>query len=42
MMSSNYNSRLRPPEVLVLNGEARLIRERETFQDLLRGQIEVD
>jgi diaminopimelate decarboxylase len=37
-MSSNYNSRLRPAEVLILNGEARLIRERETFDDLLKGQ----
>ena len=40
-MSSNYNSRLRPPEVLVLNGEAFLIRSRETFEDILRHQIEV-
>jgi diaminopimelate decarboxylase len=41
-MASNYNSRLRPAEVLVINGEAKLIRERETFQELLRGQIEVE
>ncbi len=37
-MSSNYNSRYRPAEVLVLNGEAKLIRKREEFEDLLRGQ----
>jgi len=37
-MSSNYNSRLRPPEVLLLKGKAHLIRERETFEDLLRNQ----
>lgn len=37
-MSSNYNSRLRPAEVLVINGKATLIREREKFEDLLRGQ----
>jgi diaminopimelate decarboxylase len=37
-MSSNYNSRPRPAEVLVVNGEAKLIRERETLDDLLRGQ----
>ena len=41
-MSSNYNSRPRPAEVLVINGEAKLIRERERFEDLLKGQIEVE
>jgi len=41
-MASNYNSRLRPAEVLVINNEAKLIRERETFEDLLRGQIEIE
>jgi diaminopimelate decarboxylase len=41
-MSSNYNSRLKPAEVLVVNGQAKLIRERETFEDLLKGQIEID
>ena len=41
-MSSNYNSRLRPAEVLIYNGEAKLIRERQTFDDLVRGQIEID
>lgn len=38
-MSSNYNSRYRPAEVLFLDGEAHLIRERETFEDLLKHQI---
>lgn len=38
-MSSNYNSRYRPAEVLVMNGQTHLIRERETLDDLLRGQI---
>lgn len=37
-MSSNYNSRLRPPEVLLLKGKTHLIRKRETFEDLLRNQ----
>lgn len=37
-MSSNYNSRLRPPEVLLLKGKTHLIRKRETFDDLLRNQ----
>lgn len=40
-MSSNYNSRYRPAEVLVHEGQAYLIRQRETMQDLLRNQIEV-
>ena len=38
-MASNYNSRLRPAEVLWQNGEAKLIRKAETFEDLIRGQI---
>ncbi len=41
-MTSNYNSRFRPAEVLIINGEAKLIRERETFDDLLRHQVEID
>ncbi len=40
-MSSNFNSRLKPAEVLVKNGEAKLIRSRDAFEDLLRNQIEV-
>jgi diaminopimelate decarboxylase len=40
-MASNYNSRYRPAEVLVHNGEAHLIRKRETFQDLLHNQVEI-
>jgi len=38
-MSSNYNSRFRPAEVLVYQGEARLIRRRETMDDILKNQI---
>ena len=38
-MSSNYNSRYRPAEVLINNGKAKLIRKRETFKDLIRNQI---
>ncbi len=41
-MASNYNSRLRPAEVLILNKEAKLIRKRDTFDDLLRGQVVID
>jgi diaminopimelate decarboxylase len=40
-MASNYNSRFRPAEVLVLNGKAHLIRERDTLEDILRGQKDV-
>lgn len=37
-MSSQYNSRPRPSEVLVKDGESEVIRERETFADLLSKQ----
>ncbi|MEM6842582.1 MAG: diaminopimelate decarboxylase [Bacteroidota bacterium] len=40
-MASNYNSRLRPAEVLLLDGEARLVRQREKMDDILRNQIEL-
>jgi len=40
-MSSNFNSRLRPAEVLVMDGKAQLIRKRDEYEDLLRGQISV-
>lgn len=37
-MSSNYNNRLRPAEVMIgLDGAPRLIRRRDTFEDLMRG-----
>ena len=39
MMSSNYNSRNRPAEVLIHNGVDYLIRRRETFEDLIQNQI---
>jgi len=42
MMSSNYNSRLRPAEVLIINGEAKLIRKSENLDDLFRNQIEIE
>jgi diaminopimelate decarboxylase len=40
-MASNYNSRFRPAEVLWYEGKGHLIRERETFEDILRNQIEI-
>ncbi len=38
-MSSNYNSRPRPAEVMVRNDKYYLIRRRETLQDLIRGEV---
>jgi diaminopimelate decarboxylase len=40
-MSNNYNSRLRPAEVLIYKGKAHLARKREELDDLLRNQVEV-
>jgi diaminopimelate decarboxylase len=37
-MASNYNARCRPAEVLVDGGSVHLIRRRETFDDLVRGE----
>ncbi len=41
-MASNYNSRYRPAEVLIHEGKDYLIRKRETFEDLIRNQVEMD
>ena len=38
-MSSNYNSRYKPAEVLWMDGKGILIRQHETFEDLLKNQI---
>jgi diaminopimelate decarboxylase len=38
-MSSQFNSRLRPAEVMVKDGQAQLIRKREVFEDLLHNQV---
>lgn len=40
-MASNYNSRYRPAEVLIHDGEAHLIRKRETFEDIINNQVEI-
>jgi diaminopimelate decarboxylase len=42
VMASNYNSRPRPPEVLVDNGRWAVVRERESEADLMRGERTVD
>lgn len=41
-MASNYNSRYRPAEVLFHKGEAHLIRKRETFEDLVKNQVQLE
>lgn len=41
-MASNYNSRLRPAEILIMNGQAHVIREREKLEDLWRNQVEIN
>ena len=41
-MASTYNARFRPAEVLVYEGVPHLIRQRDTFEDLLRGQEIID
>ena len=41
-MASNYNSRYRPAEVLIHNGDYHLIRKRETFDDLVSNQLVID
>lgn len=41
-MSSNYNSRYRPAEILWHNKKAHLIRQRESFEDILKNQIALD
>lgn len=41
-MSSNYNSRLRPAEVFLYKGNDYQVRERETLEDLLRNQLDVN
>lgn len=40
-MASNFNSRLKPAEVLVKDGEALLIRRRDVFEDLMKNVVEV-
>jgi len=40
-MASNYNSRYRPAEVLFYKNQAHLIRERETFDDILKNQVDI-
>lgn len=41
-MSSNYNSKFRPAEVLIHQEKPHLIRKRETYEDLVRNMVEID
>ena len=41
-MSSNYNSRYRPAEILWYNKQSHLIRNEETFEELVQNQILID
>ncbi|MEK7220642.1 MAG: diaminopimelate decarboxylase [candidate division NC10 bacterium] len=41
-MSSNYNARPRAPEVMVRGNRYHVVRERETFEDLVRGERTLD
>ncbi len=38
-LASNYNSRLRPCEILVQDGVARVVRSRESYDDMLRNEL---
>ena len=38
-MASNYNMALRPAVVVVSNGRARLVRRRETYEDLMVAEV---
>ncbi len=38
-MASNYNASLRPAVVLAKDGEAKLIRRRETYDDLMSCEV---
>ena len=40
-MASTYNARPRPAEVIVTGAEHRLVRRRETLEDLVRGEVEL-
>ncbi|KAA5541473.1 diaminopimelate decarboxylase [Roseiconus nitratireducens] len=39
VMASNYNSKTRAAEVMIEDGQPKLIRQRETFEDLVRGEM---
>lgn len=42
VMSSNYNSRRKPPEILVDDNNFEIIRKRETYEDLIRHEVNLE
>ena len=40
-MASNYHSRFRPAEILLIDGKDHLIRKRENLEDLLETTVEI-
>jgi diaminopimelate decarboxylase len=38
-MASNYNAALKPAIIFVKDGQARVVRRRETYEDLLRNEM---
>mgnify|MGYP003313689951 CR=1 FL=1 len=42
VMSSNYNSRRKPPEILVDNDKFEIVRKRETYEDLIRHEVNLE
>ncbi len=40
-MSSNFNSRLKPAEVMLKEGKGHIIRRRDNWDDLLKNQVEI-
>jgi diaminopimelate decarboxylase len=41
-MASNYNSRVRPAEVLIYKGKPHLIRKRESIESLVQDQVDIE
>ena len=41
-MASNYNTRLRSPEIMVDGSDVRLIKRRETFEELISFEDSAD
>lgn len=38
-MASNYNSRFRPAEIMLMSGKAHLVRLRDSYDDLVKNQV---
>ena len=42
VMSSNYNSRRKPPEILVDGNKYKIIRKRESYEDLIKNEVNIE